>query len=156
MKKITSLLIYFLLFTFASLDSENIELNLDRFEDEIIEINWFVKYDEFDYIFLDIKHNNSVESYRLPSKKGSIELCCYPNEIVATITVQITKAVKLSDEDCDAVECFNFVKEEYFTTETLAAKLQTPTTTTAIPTACLLYTSPSPRDRSLSRMPSSA
>ena len=135
MKKITSLLIYFLLFTFASLDSENIELNLDRFEDEIIEINWFVKYDEFDYIFLDIKHNNSVESYRLPSKKGSIELCCYPNEIVATITVQITKAVKLSDEDCDAVECFNFVKEEYFTTETLAAKLQTPTTTTAIPTA---------------------
>ena len=66
MKKITSLLIYFLLFTFASLDSENIELNLDRFEDEIIEINWFVKYDEFDYIFLDIKHNNSVESYRLP------------------------------------------------------------------------------------------
>ena len=34
MKKITSLLIYFLLFTFASLDSENIELNLDRFEDE--------------------------------------------------------------------------------------------------------------------------
>ena len=46
MKKITSLLIYFLLFTFASLDSENIELNLDRFEDEIIEINWSVKYDE--------------------------------------------------------------------------------------------------------------
>ena len=40
MKKITLLLIYFLLFTFASLDSENIELNLDRFEDEIIEINW--------------------------------------------------------------------------------------------------------------------
>ena len=135
MKKITLLLIYFLLFTFASLDSENIELNLDRFEDEIIEINWSVKYDEFDYIFLDIKHNNSVESYRLPSKKGSIELCCYPNEIVATITVKITKSVKLSDEDCDAVECFNFVKEEYFTTKTLAAKLQTPTTTTAIPTA---------------------
>jgi len=59
MKKITSLLIYFLLFTFASLDSENIELNLDRFEDEIIEINWSVKYDEYDYADEENKVNSS-------------------------------------------------------------------------------------------------
>jgi len=154
MKKITLLLSYFFLFSFASLDSENIELDLDRFENEIIEISWSVKYEEFDYIFLDIKHENSVESYRLPSKKGSIELCCYPNEIVATITVQITKAVKLSDEECDAVECFNFIKEEYFATETLSAKLRplttTSTTTTTSTSTTTTTTIPPPIEEEVS------
>ena len=44
------------------------------------------------------------------------------------------------------------------TTETPATTIQQTdeSTTTTEPTICLLYTSPSPRDRPLSRMPSSA
>ena len=47
-----------------------------------------------------------------------------------------------------------------FTTEVLHTvvlrSVVDPTPTPTVPTACLLYTSPSPRDATLSRMPSSA
>ena len=50
----------------------------------------------------------------------------------------------------------NGVKVAFKVTNEMAAKLQTPTRKLGHDNSCLLYTSPSPRDATLSRMPSSA
>ena len=52
--------------------------------------------------------------------------------------VQVEAASNTKDEYCVAVSILNRVRSPYF------------------PDTCLLYTSPSPRDRQKSRMPSSA
>ena len=69
---------------FATVDKDNLVLDLERLEDESIKVSWNVNYDSYDKIILEIEHSNSVYSF------------------------------------------------------------------------CLLYTSPSPRDKRQSRMPSSA
>ena len=51
---------------------------------------------------------------------------------------------------------FNATDMQYPTTSTLAAEFSRQAAATPTNTACLLYTSPSPRDATLSRMPSSA
>ena len=113
---------------FATVDEDNLVLELERLENETITVSWNVNYEDYDTIILEVEHSNSVNSFQLPSKIGRIELCCYSEEVKAVLSVQITKAIDKSDENCSAVECVEYVKEIYQNT------------------SCLLYTSPSPRD----------
>ena len=74
--------------------------------------------------------------------KGAIELCCYEDEVEVELIVLITKAVEVTGDSCDAVECFEFVKEEFSnlkqlpkvnTLQTTTLPTTTSTTTTTIP-----------------------
>ena len=182
LKIIFSLCCFFLIF--STVDKDNISIEVDRLEDESIEISWSIQYEDYDQIFLEIEHADSNYAFQVPSKSGEIQLCCYPDEVKVTLFVKTTKAIDQTDETCGAVECVEFVKEDFqnmvlisaMTIETApTTSSTTSTTTTTIPppivesssfldikitneliTSCLLYTSPSPRDKRQSRMPSSA
>ena len=101
------------------LDSENIELDIERLGENSVQISWSINYEEYDRIVLEVLNQNNSERtrYILPSLKGVVELCCFEGDVGATITITKSKAVDKSDEDCSALTCI-----------------------------CLLYTSPSPRD----------
>ena len=137
------LILFFTLFINASADSENINITLDRKEDETIVISWNILYQEFDSITLEILHNKKIETYDIPLSEGSIELCCYENEVTVTINVEVTKVVQLSDEDCSAESCISFEREE-FQNETSIAAIPTTTTTTTITTTTTTTTIPPP------------
>ena len=62
---------------FATVDEDNLVLDLERLEDESIKVSWNVNYEDYDTIILEVEHSNSVNSFQLPSKIGRIELCCY-------------------------------------------------------------------------------
>ena len=127
------LILFFTLFINASADSENINITLDRKEDETIVISWNILYQEFDSITLEILHDKKIETYDIPLSEGAIELCCYENEVTVTINVEVTKVVQLSDEDCSAESCISFEREE-FQNETSIAAIPTTTTSTTITT----------------------
>ena len=137
------LILFFTLFINASADSENINITLDRKEDETIVISWNILYQEFDSITLEILHDEKIETYDIPLSEGAIELCCYENEVTVTINVEVTKVVQLSDEDCSAESCISFEREE-FQNETSIAAIPTTTTSTTITTTTTTTTIPPP------------
>ena len=97
----------------ATPDEENITLEVERIEDNSVSIIWSINYEEFDSILLNFTSGDFTETYDLPFKEGAIELCCYEDEVEVELIVLITKAVKVTGDSCDAVECFEFVKEEF-------------------------------------------
>ena len=127
------LILFFTLFISATPDTENINITIERKEESTIVISWQVLYEEFDAITLNILHNENIETYDIPINEGSIELCCYENEVTVTINVNVTKVVQLSEEDCAADSCLSFEREK-FQNETSIAAIPTTTTTTTTTT----------------------
>ena len=127
------LILFFTLFISATPDSENLNITIERKEESTIVISWNVLYEEFDTITLNILHNENIETYDIPVSEGSIELCCYENEVTVTINVNVTKVVQLSEEECAADSCISFEREE-FQNETSIAAIPTTTTTTTTTT----------------------
>ena len=143
------LILFFTLFISATPDTENINITIERKEESTIVISWNVLYEEFDTITLNILHNENIETYDIPVSEGSIELCCYENEVTVTINVNVTKVVQLSEEDCAADSCISFEREE-FQNETSIAAIPTTTTSTTTTTTTTTTTIPPPPPESTS------
>ena len=143
------LILFFTLFISATPDSENLNITIERKEESTIVISWNVLYEEFDTITLNILHNENIETYDIPVSEGSIELCCYENEVTVTINVIVTKVVQLSEEDCVADSCISFEREE-FQNETSLAAIPTTTTSTTTTTTTTTTTIPPPPPESTS------
>tara|TARA_B100002019_G_scaffold278702_1_gene279820 strand:+ start:266 stop:478 length:213 start_codon:yes stop_codon:yes gene_type:complete len=54
LKIIFSLCCFFLIF--STVDEDNISIEVDRLEDESIEVSWLIQYEDYDKIFLEIQH----------------------------------------------------------------------------------------------------
>ena len=139
-KKKYLLLFCCLFLIFSTTDSENIDLELERVDQENINLSWNVLFEDFDTILLEVNHSNETEIYQIPIKVGSIQICCYSDEVTVVLSVQITKAVDKTDESCNAEECVEYIKEVHQVSDTLQAfisptttTLTTTTTTTTIP-----------------------
>ena len=143
------LILFFALFISATPDSENLNITIERKEESTIVISWNVLYEEFDTITLNILHNENIETYDIPVSEGSIEICCYENEVTVTINVNVTKVVQLSEEDCAADSCISFEREE-FQNETSIAAIPTTTTSTTTTTTTTTTTIPPPPPESTS------
>ena len=143
------LILFFALFISATPDSENLNISIERKEESTIVISWNVLYEEFDTITLNILHNENIETYDIPVSEGSIEICCYENEVTVTINVNVTKVVQLSEEDCAADSCISFEREE-FQNETSIAAIPTTTTSTTTTTTTTTTTIPPPPPESTS------
>ena len=143
------LILFFTLFISATPDTENINITIERKEESTIVISWQVLYEEFDAITLNILHNENIETYDIPLSEGSIELCCYENEVTVTINVNVTKVVQLSEEDCAADSCISFEREE-FQNETSIVAIPTTTTSTTTTTTTTTTTIPPPPPESTS------
>ncbi|MEL1233689.1 MAG: hypothetical protein VW667_07240 [Candidatus Neomarinimicrobiota bacterium] len=143
------LILFFTLFISATPDSENLNITIERKEESTIVISWNVLYEEFNAITLNILHNENIETYDIPISEGSIELCCYENEVTVTINVNVTKVVQLSEEDCAADSCISFEREE-FQNETSIAAIPTTTTSTTTTSTTTTTTIPPPPPESTS------
>jgi len=143
------LILFFTLFISATPDSENLNITIERKEESTVVISWNVLYEEFDTITLNILHDENIETYDIPVSEGSIELCCYENEVTVTINVNVTKVVQLSEEDCAADSCISFEREE-FQNETSIAAIPTTTTSTTTTTTTTTTTIPPPPPESTS------
>ena len=132
-KKKYLLLFCCLFLIFSTNDSENIDLELERVDQENINLSWNVSFEDFDTILLEVNHSNETEVYQIPIKVGSIEICCYSDEVTVVLSVQITRAVDKTDESCNAEECVEYIKEVYQVSKTLQAFVS-PTTTTSTTT----------------------
>ena len=132
MKKILIFLSFFLFFNASFfipiLDQQNIEVDISRLEDENISIKWAVAYERYDFIMIEISHDNQIEKYELPGSTGEIELCCYPDYVKVTVSVFITKIENYTGPDCNASECKTYVEEEFINQKTLPI-IPPPTTT---------------------------
>ena len=117
MKKNLIFLSFFLFFNASFfnpiLDTENIDINLTRLEDENIRISWAVNYQDYDDIVIEISHKNEIEKYQLTSPVGVVDMCCYPDYVRVTIKVLKTKIEEVIGPDCDVGECKKFIQEEY-------------------------------------------
>ena len=138
------LILFLTLFVNASADSENINITIDRKENETIVISWNILYQEFDSISLKILHDKKIETYDIPLSEGAIELCCYENEVTVTINVEVIKVVQLSDEDCSAESCISFERDEFQNETTIAAIPTTTTTSTTTTTTTTTIPPPPP------------
>ena len=143
------LILFFTLFISATPDSENLNITIERKEESTIVISWNVLYEEFNTITLNILHNENIETYDIPVSEGTIEICCYENEVTVTINVNVTKVVQLSEEDCAADSCISFEREE-FQNETSIAAIPTTTTSTTTTTTTTTTTIPPPPPESTS------
>lgn len=143
------LILFFTLFISATPDSENLNITIERKEESTVVISWNVLYEEFDTITLNILHDENIETYDIPISEGSIEICCYENEVTVTINVIVTKVVQLSEEDCVADSCISFEREE-FQNETSIAAIPTTTTSTTTTTTTTTTTIPPPPPESTS------
>ena len=142
MKKF-NLILFFILFISATPDTENLDITVERKEDSSILVSWNVSYDEFDSISIEILHDGKIESFDIPLKQNSIELCCFQNAVVVTINVAITNVIQLPDEECSAESCISFERKVFqnqsflpaipTTTTTSTTTTTTSTTTTTIP-----------------------
>ena len=137
------LILFFTLFINASADSENINITLDRTDDATIVISWNILYPEFDSITLEILHDGKVETFDIPLKESSFEVCCYENEVTATINVVVTKVVQLSNEECSAESCISFEREK-FQNQTIISAIPSTTTTSTTTTTTTTTTIPPP------------
>ena len=144
------LILFFTLFISATPDSENLNITIERKEESTIVISWNVLYEEFNAITLNILHNENIETYDIPINEGSIELCCYENEVTVTINVNVTKVVQLSEEDCAADSCISFEREEFQNETSIAAIPTTTTSTTSTTTTTTTTTIPPPPPESTS------
>ena len=129
MKKLLILFSFFLFFN-ASLDESNIDIKLITIDSQTFEISWSVNIQDYDEILLEIDHYDTIERYQLLTPDGSIEMCCYADELEVTILVLVTTSIEQDSEECPAVNCYDFIKETYFNTK----KLSFPTTTTTTST----------------------
>ena len=143
------LILFFTLFISATPDSENLNITIERKEESTVVISWNVLYEEFDTITLNILHDENIETYDIPISEGSIEICCYENEVTVTINVIVTKVVQLSEEDCVADSCISFEREE-FQNETSIVAIPTTTTSTTTTTTTTTTTIPPPPPESTS------
>ena len=132
-KKKYLLLFCCLFLIFSTNDSENIDLELERVDQENINLSWNVSFEDFDTILLEVNHSDEMEAYQIPIKVGSIQICCYSDEVTIVLSVQITRAVDKTDESCNAEECVEYIKEVYQVSKTLQAFVL-PTTTTSTTT----------------------
>ena len=137
------LILFFTLFISATPDSENLNITIERKQESTIVISWNVLYEEFDTITLNILHEEKTQTYDIPLSEGSIEICCYENEVTATINVKVTKVIQLSNEDCAADSCISFEREEYENQISIAA-IPTTTTTSTTTTSTTTTTIPPP------------
>ena len=135
MKKFFLIILCFF-FINATLDTENIELDIDRLGENSVKISWSINYEEYDRIVLEVLNQNNSERtrYILPSLKGAVELCCFEGDVGATITITKSTAIDKSDEDCDALTCIEYVKEDFFNSKIVTAYTPTTTTTTTTTT----------------------
>ena len=135
MKKLLILFSFFLFFN-ASLDESNIDIKLKAIDGQTFEISWSVGFKDYDQIILEIKHQETIEQYQLLTPQGSIQLCCYSDEVEVTINVLFTTSIEQDADECLAVNCYEFIKETYFNTENLifSTNTTTITTTTTLPT----------------------
>ena len=138
------LILFFTLFISATPDTENLNIIIERKEESTILISWNVLYEEFDSITLNILHEEKIETYDIPLSEGSIEICCYENEVTVTINVKVTKVIQLSDEDCAADSCISFEREEFENETSMAAIPTTTTSTTTTSTTTTTTTIPPP------------
>ena len=129
MKKFLIFISFFLFFN-ASLDESNIDIELKLVDTETFRVSWIVNIEDFDQIILEINYKDSLEQYQILSSQGSIELCCYSEEVEVSIKVLVTKSVEQDSDECEAVNCYEFIKETYYNT----ANLTLSTTTTVPPT----------------------
>ena len=134
---------FFTLFISATPDSENLNITIERKQESTIVISWNVLYEEFDTITLNILHEEKTETYDIPLSEGSIEICCYENEVTVTINVKVTKVIQLSNEDCAADSCISFEREEFENQISIAA-IPTTTTTSTTTTSTTTTTIPPP------------
>jgi hypothetical protein len=143
MKKFLIFISFFLFFN-ASLDESNIDIELKLVDTETFRVSWIVNIEDFDQIILEINYKDSLEQYQILSSQGSIELCCYSEEVEVSIKVLVTKSVEQDSDECEAVNCYEFIKETYYNTANLTLSTTTtvppttpttptPTTTTTIP-----------------------
>ena len=117
----------------ATLDNENIDLEIERIGENSVKISWSINYEEYDEIVLEVLNQNNAERtlYILPSLNGTVELCCFEGDVGATITITKSTVVDKSDENCSAISCIEYVKEDYFNSKIVT--LNSTTTTTTIP-----------------------
>ena len=144
-KKKYLLLFCCLFLIFSTNDSENIDLELERVDQENINLSWNVSFEDFDTILLEVNHSDEMEAYQIPIKVGSIQICCYSDEVTVVLSVQITRAVDKTDESCNAEECVEYVKEVYQVSKTLQAFVL-PTTTTSTTTTTTTTIPPTEED----------
>ena len=137
------LILFFTLFISATPDSENLNITIERKQESTIVISWNVLYEEFDTITLNILHEEKTQTYDIPLSEGSIEICCYENEVTVTINVKVTKVIQLSNEDCAADSCISFEREEFENQISIAA-IPTTTTTSTTTTSTTTTTIPPP------------
>ena len=137
------LILFFTLFISATPDSENLNITIERKQESTIVISWNVLYEEFDTITLNILHEEKTETYDIPLSEGSIEICCYENDVTVTINVKVTKVIQLSNEDCAADSCISFEREEFENQISIAA-IPTTTTTSTTTTSTTTTTIPPP------------
>ena len=135
MKKFNILLL-FILFISATPDTENLNITVERKEDSTILVSWNVSFEEFDTISIEILHDGKIETFDIPLKQSSIELCCYQNQVVVTINVAITKLIQLPDEECNAESCISF-EREVFQNQAILSAIPTTTTTTSTTTTTI-------------------
>jgi len=117
----------------ATLDNENIDLEIERIGENSVKISWSINYEDYDEIVLEVLNQNNAERtlYILPSLNGTVELCCFEGDVGATITITKSTVVDKSDENCSAISCIEYVKEDYFNSKIVT--LNSTTTTTTIP-----------------------
>ena len=91
----------------ATLDNENIDLEIERIGENSVKISWSINYEEYDQIVLEVLNQNNAERtiYILPSLKGTVELCCFEGDVGATITITKSTVIDKSDENCSALSC---------------------------------------------------
>ena len=135
MKKLLILFSFFLFFN-ASLDKSNIDIKLITIDSQTFEVSWSVNIQDYDEIILEINHHDTIERYLILTPDGSIEMCCYADEVEVTILVLVTTSIELGSQECPAFSCYEFIKETYFNTENLFFT----TTTTSSPTTTSLPT----------------
>ncbi|MDA7850809.1 hypothetical protein N9A50_03455 [Acidimicrobiaceae bacterium] len=135
MKKLLIFFSFFLFFN-ASLDESNIDIKLITIDSQTFEISWSVNIKDYDEIILEINHYDTIERYQLLTPDGSIEMCCYADEVEVTILVLVTTSIEQDSEECPAVNCYEFIKETYFNNKLLSlpTTTTTSTTTTTLPT----------------------
>ena len=120
----------------ATLDNENIDLEIERIGENSVKISWSINYEEYDEIVLEVLNQNNAERtlYILPSLEGTVELCCFEGDVGATITITKSKVVDKSDENCSAISCIEYVKEDFFNSKIVTLNSTTTTSTTTTTT----------------------
>jgi len=128
MKKLL-IIFSFCLFFNATLDESNIDIELSIADTETFEISWSVNIQDYEELILKINQNGTIEQFQIPTSSGSIEMCCYSEEVEVTILVIVTTSIEQDSEECPAVNCYDFIEETYFNTKKLSFPATTTTTT---------------------------